>query len=94
MVKAAVAGFTAAVNSAKSMTQLLANPAFMNVLMTANGMGDQIGYTALATKALTLEDPCQELRLFLDRVGIVPEAGDDCGDRKCLHDGHLGNQPG
>jgi hypothetical protein len=35
------------------MTQLLANPAFMNVLLTANGMSDQIGYTALATQALT-----------------------------------------
>ncbi len=31
----------------------------MNVLLTANGMSDQIGYTALATKALTsnLSDP-------------------------------------
>jgi hypothetical protein len=53
MVKSAIANFTHAVNSAKSMTQLLANPAFMNVLLTANGMRDQIGYTALATKALT-----------------------------------------
>ena len=46
-------------NSATSMTQLLANPAFMNVLLTANGMSDQIGYTALATQALTsnLNDP-------------------------------------
>jgi uncharacterized protein DUF1217 len=52
-VKSAIANFTQAVNSAKSMTQLLANPAFMNVLLTANGMSDQIGYTALATKALT-----------------------------------------
>ncbi len=58
-VKAAVANFTQAVNSAKNMTQLLANPAFMKVLLTANGMTDQIGYTALATKALTsdLSDP-------------------------------------
>ena len=53
VVKSAIANFTNAVNSAKSMTQLLANPAFMNVLLTANGMSDQIGYTALATKALT-----------------------------------------
>jgi hypothetical protein len=53
MVQAALSGFTQAVNSAKSMTQLLANPAFMNVLLTANGMSDQIGYTALATQALT-----------------------------------------
>lgn len=59
MVKASTAAFTQAVNSAKSMTQLLANPQFMNVLLTANGMSDQIGYTALATKALTskLSDP-------------------------------------
>ena len=59
IVKAAVGAFTQAVSSAKSMTQLLANPQFMNVLLTANGMSDQIGYTALATKALTsnLSDP-------------------------------------
>jgi hypothetical protein len=59
MVSAAIAGFTQAVSAAKSMTQLLANPAFMNVLLTANNMSDQIGYTALATKALTsnLSDP-------------------------------------
>jgi hypothetical protein len=53
MVKTAIAAFTQAVNGAKSMTQLIANPAFMNVLLTANNMSDQIGYTALATKALT-----------------------------------------
>jgi hypothetical protein len=53
MVNSAIAAFTQAVNSAKSTTQLLANPAFMNVLLTANGMSDQIGYTALATQALT-----------------------------------------
>ena len=58
-VNVAIAAFTQAVNSATSMTQLLANPAFMNVLLTANGMSDQIGYTALATQALTsnLNDP-------------------------------------
>jgi hypothetical protein len=58
-VQRAIATFTAAVKSAKSVTQLLANPAAMNVILTANGMSDQIGYTALATKALTsnLSDP-------------------------------------
>jgi len=40
------------VNAAKSVTQLLSNPAVMNVLLTANGMSDQIGHTALATKVL------------------------------------------
>ncbi len=59
MVKTTMAAFTQAVNGAKSMTQLLANPTFMNVLLTANGMSDQIGYTALATQAVTsnLSDP-------------------------------------
>nr|WP_294509856.1 DUF1217 domain-containing protein [uncultured Rhodopila sp.] len=52
-VKVAIAAFTKAVQSATSVAQLLSNPAVMNVLLTANGMSDQIGYTALATKALT-----------------------------------------
>ncbi len=58
-VKQTVATFTKAVNGAKTVTQLLSNPAVMSVLLTANGMGDQINYTALATKALTsnLSDP-------------------------------------
>jgi Protein of unknown function (DUF1217) len=58
-VQEAIKQFTQAVNSAKNVTQLLSNPAVMNVLLTANGMQDQIGYTALATQALTskLSDP-------------------------------------
>ncbi len=58
-VKTTMAAFTKVVNGAKSVTALLANPAVMNVLLTANGMSDQIGYTALATKVLTsnLKDP-------------------------------------
>jgi hypothetical protein len=58
-VQRAITTFTQAVNGAKSVTQLLANPAVMNVLLTAAGMTDQIGYTALATQALTsnLSDP-------------------------------------
>jgi hypothetical protein len=52
-VQTTMAAFTKAVNSATSVTQLLNNPAVMNVLLTANGMKDQIGYTALATQALT-----------------------------------------
>ena len=58
-VQLAIKQFTQAVNSATSVTQMLSNPAVMNVLLTANGMSDQIGYTALATKALTsnLSDP-------------------------------------
>jgi hypothetical protein len=53
IVQHAITAFTQAVTSAKSVTQLLANPAVMNVLLTANGMSDQIGFTALATQALT-----------------------------------------
>jgi hypothetical protein len=39
--------------SATSVDQLLSNPNVMNVLLTANGMSDQIGYTALAKQVLT-----------------------------------------
>ncbi len=58
-VQQAIKAFTLAVNNATSVTQLLSNPAVMNVLLTANNMQDQIGYTALATQALTsnLSDP-------------------------------------
>ena len=51
-----VAAFTKAVQSATSAKQLLANPAVMKVLLTANGLGSQIGYPALAQQAL-LSDP-------------------------------------
>ena len=58
-VKGVVAAFTAAVNKATSLNQALADPTVMKVLLTASGMSDQAGYTALATKALTsdLSDP-------------------------------------
>jgi Protein of unknown function (DUF1217) len=52
-VQRAIADFTKAVTSATSVKQLLANPSVMNMLLTANGMSDQVGYTALATAALT-----------------------------------------
>jgi hypothetical protein len=52
-VKRDVAAFRAAVTSAKTVTQLLANPTVMKVLLTANGLSDQLKYTALAQKALT-----------------------------------------
>jgi hypothetical protein len=58
-VKRAVDAFTAGVASAKTVQQLLANPAVMQVLMTANGLADQIPYTALAQKTLqsNVNDP-------------------------------------
>ena len=37
---------------AKTPTQLLQNPAFLKVLLTASGLGDQVAYPALAQKAL------------------------------------------
>jgi hypothetical protein len=51
-VSRAVAAFTAAVAAAKTPADLLKNPQALNVLLTANGLGDQSSYTALAQKAL------------------------------------------
>ncbi len=58
-IKRALDRFAAAVNGATSVTALLKNPAVMEVLLTANGLGDRISATALARKALTsdLTDP-------------------------------------
>lgn len=50
--KREVASFMAAVASAKTPAELLANPAARKVLLTANGLGDQVQYAALASKAL------------------------------------------
>jgi len=44
--------FRKAVASAKDVKSLLANPTAQRVLLTVNGLADQIGSTALATKAL------------------------------------------
>ncbi len=57
--KREIAAFRAAVASAKSPAELLANPAARKVLLTANGLGDQVEYGALATKAL-LSDTSKE----------------------------------
>lgn len=47
-----IAAFTRAVQTATSAQQLLANPDFLNVLLTASGLASQIPYAALAQKAL------------------------------------------
>ncbi len=47
-----IAAFTKAVETATSPRQLLNNPAVMKVLLTASGLASQIGFTALAQKAL------------------------------------------
>ncbi len=58
-VQRAITAFTKAVQTATSPQQLLSNPAVMQVLMTANGLADQIPYTALAQKTLlsNVNDP-------------------------------------
>ncbi len=47
-----IAAFKAAVASAKTPQQLLQNPTALKVLLTANGLADQVQYPALAQKAL------------------------------------------
>jgi hypothetical protein len=47
-----IATFKAAVAAAKTPEALLQNPTVLKVLLTANGLGDQSAYTALAQKAL------------------------------------------
>ena len=47
-----IAAFRTAVATAKTPTDLLANPAALKVLLTANGLADQAAYPALARKAL------------------------------------------
>lgn len=45
--------FLAAVAKAPDLKTLMADPSARKVLLTANGLGDQVDYTALATKALS-----------------------------------------
>ena len=47
-----IAAFTKAIAGATSITSALQNPDVLKVLLTANGMADQIAYPALAEKAL------------------------------------------
>ena len=50
--KSAINHFLSAVAKAPDLKTLLADPIARDVLLTANGLGDQSSYTALATKAL------------------------------------------
>ena len=61
-VELAVQAFTKAVDSATSIKSLLSNPDFLNVFLTANGLGAQTGYTALAQQAL-LSNPADSSSL-------------------------------
>lgn len=51
-VQLAIQAFTKAVDSATSIKSLLSNPDFLNVFLTANGLGSETSYTALAQQAL------------------------------------------
>lgn len=53
-----ISHFLAAVAKAPDLKTLLQDPIARNVLLTANGLGNQTDYTALATKAL-LSDTTQ-----------------------------------
>jgi hypothetical protein len=57
-----LAAFTSAVANAKDITSALQNPNVLKVLLTANGMADQIQYPALAAKAL-MSDPNSDTSL-------------------------------
>ncbi|MBV8455275.1 MAG: DUF1217 domain-containing protein [Acetobacteraceae bacterium] len=58
-VARAIQAFTTAVQNATTPQQLLSNPQALQVLLTANGLGDQTSYTALATQTLlsNINDP-------------------------------------
>ena len=47
-----LAAFTKGIANAKDLNSALQNPNVLKVLLTANGLGDQVAYTALASKAL------------------------------------------
>ena len=47
-----LAAFTKGIANAKDLNTALQNPNVLKVLLTANGMADQLQYTALASKAL------------------------------------------
>lgn len=58
-VARAIQAFTTAVQNATTPQQLLSKPQALQVLLTANGLGDQTSYTALATQTLlsNINDP-------------------------------------
>jgi hypothetical protein len=59
-----IAAFQKAVAGATDAASLLKNPDFLKVLLTANGLGDQVAYPALAQKAL-LSDPADKTSLVV-----------------------------
>lgn len=59
-----IAAFRSAIAGASDAAGLLKKPAFMKVLLTANGLADQLPYAALAQKAL-LSDPSDKNSLVV-----------------------------
>lgn len=51
-VSRAIAAFTQAISTATTPEQFLSSPTALNVLLTANGLGSDASYTALAQKVL------------------------------------------
>jgi hypothetical protein len=62
-----IAAFSKALGKAKSIEQALDDPAVMKVLLTANGLADQLAYPALSKKVL-LSDPADTDSL-VNRMG-------------------------
>jgi hypothetical protein len=62
-----IRAFTKAIGRAKSIDQALADPAVLKVLLSANGLSDQLAYPALAKKVL-LSDPADPKSL-VNRLG-------------------------
>jgi hypothetical protein len=67
-VQLAIQAFTKVVNAATSVKSLLSNPDFLQVFLTANGLGSQVDYTALAQQAL-LSDPTDSKSLANQLAG-------------------------
>lgn len=63
-----IAAFTKAVQTAKTVQQLLSNPTVLTVLLTANGLGAEANYPALAQKAL-LSNPSDPTSLANQLAG-------------------------
>lgn len=62
-----IRAFTKALGKAKTVDQALSDPAVLKVLLTANGLADQLAYPALAKKVL-LSDPADSKSL-VNRLG-------------------------
>jgi len=78
-----LAAFNKAVAGAKDAKSLLANPAVQRVLLTVNGLADQIGYPALATKALLSKpgDPKSLANVLPNRAWKAAAATYDFADK-------------